>query len=220
MPKLIDISGQKFGHLTVIQRGENSKSGHVRWICMCDCGNTKTILASAMDLKSGKTTSCGCVHKSIITKHGHSKERLYQIWHGMIKRCENKHNAIFQRYGAKGIDVCEEWHDYMIFRDWALCNGYNDELTIDRKDNNKGYNPENCRWATNKQQSNNRTNNIHIIIDGETHTISEWSDISGVCKSTIAQRAKRGVTGKDVISKVRMKPQKIIDTEESNNGTE
>lgn len=209
MRAIRDLTGMKFGRLTVIGRGENSKDGHPRWNCVCDCGNIKDIPVSADSLKRGKVTSCGCFRRERITKHNCSKERLYQIWHGMIKRCENKKDKKYLKYGARGITVFHEWHDYMVFREWALNNGYEEHLTIDRIDNKKGYYPDNCRWATNKQQCNNKTNNVNITIDGVTHTIAEWGDITGVNRTTIKHRYEKGIKGKDIISKTRLNAKKL-----------
>ena len=137
MRALKDLTGMKFGRLTVIGRGENSKDGHPRWNCVCDCGKIKEKPVSAQSLLNGAVTSCGCYRHEKITKHNHSKERLYRIWHGMIKRCENTKDKKYLKYGAKGITVFQEWHDYMVFREWALNNGYGTNLTIDRIDNKK-----------------------------------------------------------------------------------
>lgn len=106
--KLIDLTGERFGNLTVIGRGENAKDGHARWNCICDCGRVKEKPVSAQDLKSGKVVSCGCVHRKAITIHNGSGERLYQTWKSMLKRCENQHSTGYHNYGKRGIKVCEE----------------------------------------------------------------------------------------------------------------
>lgn len=178
--KLIDLTGLRFGKLTVTGRGENSKDGHVRWNCKCDCGELKELPVSAQDLKTGKVISCGCYHKEKITDHGHSKERIYYTWYDMIRRCENKNRYHFSEYGERGITVCSEWHDFMKFREWAYANGYKDDLTIDRIDNNKGYSPDNCRFIGELEQANNRRSNVRITIDDETKTIAEWARESGL----------------------------------------
>lgn len=199
--KLIDLTGMKFGNLIVIERAENSKDGHVRWKCVCNCGKVKEKPVSAQDLKNGKVVSCGCIHHQRITIHYGSKERLYQTWKSMLKRCENTNCRSYCNYGERGIKVCNEWHDYLKFKEWAVQSGYKDNLTIDRIDNNGNYEPTNCRWATLKEQANNRRNNVFIQIGDETHTIAEWSEISGVNKGTIRNRYKRGICGDLLLSK-------------------
>lgn len=123
--------------------------------------------------------------------HGESYSRLYQIWHGIKSRCYTKCHTSYHNYGEKGINVCDEWRDdYIAFRDWALTNGYRDDLTIDRIDNGRGYEPSNCRWATPREQSNNKNTNHLVSFNGETHTIAEWSRIVGLSPRLIKDRLK------------------------------
>lgn len=127
--------------------------------------------------------------------------RLYRIWRCIKFRCYQKSHEAYPRYGGKGILVCDEWHEYINFRDWALSAGYNDDLTIDRIDNCKGYCPENCRWATRKQQANNRTDNLFLTIDGETKTASEWLFDERCCvsKSVLYTRIAKGWDSKKAV---------------------
>lgn len=118
-----------------------------------------------------------------------NKDRLYRIWHNMISRCHNPEDKQYCDYGARGILVCDEWkYDFYCFAWWAMMNGYANELTIDRINNSKGYNSNNCRWATPKQQANNRTNNILITWNGETKTLMQWSELTGVNRRTLNER--------------------------------
>lgn len=190
--------GDVFGHLTVIERAGSDKWGSSVWKCLCDCGKEKVVRGG--HLTSGKSQSCGCSRRregaiKIGQKnrtHGMRKTRLYRVWCAVKSRCSNPHNNRFKIYGGRGITVCEEWQRFEPFRDWALANGYTDELTIDRKDHDANYCPENCRWASQKTQSNNRRNNHKITVDGETKTISEWAKRNGLSAKTIETRLQRG----------------------------
>lgn len=195
MSKLIDLTGQKFGRLTVIERAENAKQGQARWMCQCDCG-TKTVVMGKL-LRNGNTQSCGCLHKEITGYkhriHGQSETRVYRIWCGMKNRCYNSNIPAYKNYGGRGITVCDEWqHDFKSFYDWSMTNGYSDELTIDRINPDGNYEPTNCRWVTVKEQQSNKRNNHLITYNGETHTAKQWSEIKGIKRTTLEERLKRG----------------------------
>lgn len=186
MSKPIDLTGEKFGRLLVQERAENSREGRAQWLCKCDCGKLKVI--SGKSLREGKTKSCGCLHIETITTHGMSRTRLSQIWRDMKQRCQNVNNASYESYGGRGIAVCDEWQEFVPFYNWAVANGYNDTLTIDRIDNDKGYSPDNCRWATQKEQANNRHSNNLITFMGETLTLTQWSEKTGMGCQTLYER--------------------------------
>jgi len=171
----VDMAGQVFGRLTVLERAENTKNNKAQWLCLCECGNK--IIVSRRRLKDGMTKSCGCYRVDIgkLNKtHGMKGTRLYRIWSGMKDRCLNPKSKYWDRYGGKGITVCDEWKTFENFMNWSSENGYTEKLTLDRIENSKGYKPSNCRWATMEQQENNRTNNILHTIDGKTQSLNAW----------------------------------------------
>lgn len=156
MPKKSDLTGKRFGRLVCIHDIGTKNGGYI-WKCICDCGNITYV--SVRHLSNGHTKSCGCLRKEGENKgaylHGLHKTRLYSIWSNMKTRCTNPNAPNYKFYGGKGVSICEEWrHDFRSFYDWSVTNGYEDGLTIDRKDSEGDYCPENCRWIT---QSENAT---------------------------------------------------------------
>lgn len=180
MSKLIDLTSKKFGRLTVIERAEDyiSPKGkkYTQWLCQCDCGKFKVVSTSR--LKDGTTQSCGCYSKETKEKHGLCNSRLYEIYYGIKKRCLNKNSKSYKDYGGRGISICNDWLDqdvgFVNFYNWAISNGYKDNLTLDRINTNGNYEPSNCRWVSKKEQSNNKRNNINITYNGKTQTLKQW----------------------------------------------
>ena len=194
MPKLRDLTGQRFGRLTVIDRAENNGK-KVMWRCRCACG--KEIVTRGYNLTSGGSKSCGCYNRSqsakAHTKHGQTNTRLHRIWRKIKSRCTSPTNSSYKNYGGRGITVCAEWMEsFEAFRDWSMSNGYRDDLTIDRENVNGPYSPDNCRWITNQQQQNNRRDNHYITFNGETHTITEWARIYNLSENGLVHRIQRG----------------------------
>ena len=191
MPNLIDLTGLKFGRLTVVCRVKSAKPKAIMWRCKCECGKECTV--NGLYLREGGTRSCGCLAKDVVTarnyRHGMSHSRLNNIWRDMIRRCDSPNRYAHEYYHDKGVTICDEWrHNFKSFYEWAIDNGYSDKLTIDRIDVNGNYEPGNCRWVTMKKQCNNKTNNVKITFDDRTHTISEWAEITGIKSSTIRAR--------------------------------
>lgn len=179
--KFNDLTGKRFGHWVVISRAEN-KGHHTMWNCKCDCGTKKAVYAS--HLTSGLSPSCGCITRGAIgglnRSHGMSKTRIYEIWCGIKKRCENPNSSGFHIYGSREIKICDLWrHDFLKFYDWAIKNGYSDSLTIDRIDVNGDYCPENCRWVDAKTQSNNTRRTIIVNYNGESLSVKQLSEKIG-----------------------------------------
>lgn len=175
--------GKKYGMLTVIEPIHHVSNSGCRewwWRVKCDCGNEKVYRASAV--VTGRSVSCGCYRKTLGAKsrtHGESHTRLHNIWTGMNNRCNPK-NSVSKRYGKRGIKVCEEWHDYTKFRDWALANGYKDGLTIERKNVDDDYCPENCTWILKEKQARNRGTTHWVDYNGKRMSLAEACEIAGL----------------------------------------
>ena len=199
-----DLTGKRFGRLVVIGL-QPSETRKTYWICQCDCGNIKVIRSDS--LQCGSIRSCGCLkkeqdEKNLSQGNGHRKyaetgfkvggTRLYSIWQGIKSRCYNEHNARYDRYGGRGIKVCDEWrNDFVNFYNWAIKNGYSADLTIDRINNDGDYCPENCHWATAKEQCNNRSTNILIKIGNATKTLTQWCEIFELNSAAVLARYNR-----------------------------
>lgn len=187
--KAIDLVGHRFGMLLVTHKeGRNP----VMWACACDCGNKSSVKTGA--LRSGNTKSCGCRKAAVLgestTRHGGASTKTYRHWKSMVQRCTNENNRQFSDYGGRGIKVCVRWRDYAKFlKDMGPAP---EGMTLDRRNNNKGYTPGNCRWATRMEQNQNARSNIRVVIAGESRVAADWGRVYGIRKATIYARIKRG----------------------------
>ena len=193
MGKCIDLVGKKYARLMVIERSGSNAHNKALWKCRCECGSEVTVIGS--HLLNGNTHSCGCYKRDItserLSSHRKSRTRLYHIWKNMRQRCYNPNKPDYKYYGGKGIIVDERWSDYSCFEKWAVENGYNYNLTIDRIDLNGNYCPENCRWVTMTEQARNMSRNRIITYNGESHCLSEWGEILGISAKLLGQRINK-----------------------------
>lgn len=206
--RVMDETGKRFGMLTAI-RQTASRNNLRFWLYRCDCGReierSRSKVASAA--RAGRLCSCGCALSAIRAEngrsnktHGWSQHRIYGIWRQMHERCYNPECNSYSWYGARGIDVCQEWHSLEAFIEWALANGYDESLTIERGDNDKGYSPENCRWIPNEQQAWNTRRLWLISHNGETKHASAWAREKGVSVQTLSSRKRYGWSERDILS--------------------
>lgn len=203
MGKVKDVTGQRFGRLTVIRFVE-VKDRQAFFECVCDCGNHTIV--SGHNLRRGHTKSCGCLLKEYLHKskctcktHNMKNTRIYKIWANMKARCRNTTCADYKNYGGRGISYCKEWEKFEPFYEWAMANGYKDDLTIDRIDVNGGYEPSNCRWVSRLIQGRNKRNTKYVTIDSETKSVSEWAHIYGLPRSLVYQRLLHGWDALDAL---------------------
>lgn len=187
-----DLTNKVFGKLTAIKVVGRNKHKSLIWECLCECGNK--CYPTSNSLLSGNTKSCGCVRRKKNSEkmkkanftHGKTYTRLYNIWCAMKGRCYRHTNDHYSSYGERGIEVCNEWkNDFQSFYDWAINNGYNENLTIDRIDNNKGYSPENCQWLSFSENTRKQRRTVFISVDGKCCSVSGWAKIIGVGNCTV-----------------------------------
>lgn len=199
MSKMDNLKGRKFGELTVLRLDENQngKSRNYKWLCRCSCGEIVSVYGS--NLKRGNSTRCRkCSYKVIGEKETTARKhniRLYGIWFGMKSRCYDENVDCYDRYGGRGIKVCDEWmgeNGFENFHKWAVKNGYKNGLTIDRINVDGNYEPNNCRWATNKEQQNNKRTNVFITVDGIEMTVAQAAEKYNIKYATLRGRLKAG----------------------------
>lgn len=210
--ELVEMIGKRFGMATVIERAGSNRQNEACWKCICDCGNT--FITRGSNLRTGNTKSCGCymaINASRQFKtHGMSRSRIYFIWSSMKARCYNSNCKEYKFYGARGILICDEWKDSSRFFEWAINNGYRDDLTIERIDCNGNYEPCNCTFISKKEQGRNTRTVIRILSDGGYMTAKEVSELLSVSHSTIERMYHAGLipTVDDAIRIVRERKEK------------
>lgn len=213
--KGIDIhDGDKIKHWTVLRRVENYKRERA-YLCQCKCG-VKKVLPSQKLRSETECFMCKECSYDAMCKHGNARQSrrgkrhpIYIAWDNMLRRCENESHPSYKLYGARGVCVCEEWHDYKTFRTWCLANGWGKGLSIDRVDNNKGYSPDNCRWTTQKVQVLNSRTTKWVTINGKTKTRGEWLKEYDVSGQFVYDRIKKfNVSFEEAIQMPRLRPKK------------
>ena len=184
--RIKDLQGQRFGRL-VVKRFLYTR-GHeaTYWLCVCDCGTEKAVRAG--NLRSGNTKSCGCRQGTY--RHDKYRSKVYLAWGGMLQRCENPKDPSYRNYGGRGITVCEQWHDFVVF--YADMGDPPTGLSLDRIDNDGNYEPENCRWASLSEQQRNCRHNHLVTFQGKTQCLAAWAQEVSINQSTIQRRLHRG----------------------------
>jgi hypothetical protein len=195
MGKLIDLTGSKFGRLTVICRDGSTIQGKPLWRCRCICG--KETHVSTMDLKTGNTRSCGCYKIDRLTKHRDCRKKLYVMWQHMKRRCFDTNDSSYQWYGGRGIIVCDAWiNSYSAFKDFALTHGYKEGLSIERIDVNGNYEPCNVRFISIHEQGKNKTNSVLYLGINQ----ADWARRLGIPQATICcHRLKHSCTLEEAV---------------------
>lgn len=197
--KIIDLKGEVFGRLMVVSRAPNAgvRDSNARWNCRCDCG--RMVIAYGQDLRKHKVVSCGCWNAEKRTRHGLARTPEYRVFMAMKMRCENPKDAAWKNYGGRGITVDPRWSSFPQF--WEDMGPRPTGGTLERIDNNKGYSPDNCTWATHKEQLNNRRNNRVLFHEGERLTLAQWAERLGLNYSTLAKRLARGQAVEDALNR-------------------
>lgn len=202
MSAKLNLIGLKFGKLTVIERAE-CKNARTYWRCKCECGNEKIV--QGCNLKSGHTKSCGCtvIENPPRKSHGRAGTDIYKTWLHIKQRCYDEKTEQYKNYGGRGITVCDRWRDdfQAFYDDISKLPHFGEKgYSLDRIDNNGNYEPNNVRWATAKEQANNRRTNHLITYNGKTQTIAQWADETGINKYTIRTRLSRGWSAEKIFA--------------------
>lgn len=196
-----DFIGRRFTRLVVVQfagyKGVSSRARRPQFRCLCDCGIE--VVRGYQSLHSGASKSCGCLTRELRTTHGGTKTPVYQVWHAMHSRCENPKDPGYKNYGARGITVCQRWSDFAAFRDDMGRRPPGG--TLERNDVNGHYEPGNCRWATQREQANNKRTNRVLTLNGESRTIADWARLIGVAHSRIWYRIEHGWSVEEALTK-------------------
>lgn len=209
MGRFVDKTGKRYGRLLVVSRSDdligNDGKRYVMWKCVCDCGNVTYVRSSNLGVN---TTSCGCFLKEVAgkqtIKHGIGHSRIYSIYNGMKQRCNNPKSKFYKNYGGRGVKVCDEWNKpdgLKSFHDWAIKNGYMDNLTIERKDVNGDYSPENCEWVPLSEQFKNTTRNVFVVYEGKRMIISDFSRVTGIDHRIVSRDLKNGLSIDEIIER-------------------
>lgn len=198
-----NLIGNRYGHLVVEKELPPNRHKEVVWLCRCDCGDTH--IATSYNLMRGRTTTCrSCMFARIAksqTKHRCEPKRLHEIYTNMKTRCHNPNYVLWHRYGGRGISICKEWEEsFTAFREWALNSGYSENLTLDRIDNDGDYCPQNCKWSTITEQSNNRRNNRYITSSGKTDTMANWARKTGIPYYVLQKRLYDGWSDEEIVT--------------------
>lgn len=207
MTRLKDLTGQRFGRLTVLYRFGRANMKYVTWLCRCDCGKTKVVRGGC--LTNGSTKSCGCLHNEVAakvaTRHGCIAKgnkvgnHIYNIWRGMRSRCYSTKSTQYANYGGRGISVCEEWHDFTTFAEWAYNNDIAIDKQIDRIDCNGNYTPSNCRFVSPIVNANNKRNTRYVVIDNERLSVCDAARKYNCPAWRIRNRLKHGYSGMNLV---------------------
>lgn len=213
--RLIDLTGHTFGRLTVLGRSQRRTKWQIHWDCVCECGNTCDV--GGKSLRTGDVRSCGCLRKESIAaigrraaKHGKTGTGAYESWAAMKYRCSNSNHMHFDNYGGRGIKVCERWLSFENF--YEDMGDRPEGMTLDRYPDFDGdYEPNNCRWATSIEQSNNKRNSHIISHNGETRTMTQWAKHLGIRPGTLSERIRKGWSIEDVLSKPLSPARKLTD---------
>jgi len=207
-----DLKGKKFGYLTVIRKDGTTKDGNVIWLCKCCCGKETKVASS--NLVRNFITSCGCKRSKTISEknktHGKSRSRIYLLWSRIKVRCDKVTCSQYKNYGGRGITYDRSWEKFEPFYQWAINNGYQDNLTIERINVDGNYCPENCKWITFKEQARNKRNTYRVKYKNKEYCVSELAEIVGIKVDTLKKRLNKGISVEDAIKTTVVKREKLL----------